>query len=273
MYLSPSITAIGSPFLSSTNTGLGNVLFQIASCYGIAKQTARIAVWNKVVVFAHQLSERFGFHHKETIFRNFLDTADVAFRTIGEMDPWVHDSGLLRQLTESRDPVELRGYFECVPYFDSYKSELVSLLSPDVASLQTIRDKYPILFNPTYTTISVHFRGQEYVRGHPISRPWNYEYYRRAVEAFKHEPNPLFLIFSDDVESVDVSFLGDAPYRILTSHKEDYLDLWSMSLCTHNILSKSTFSFWAAYLNRNPTRRAVYNKDEAKAFHAGFTPL
>ena len=273
MYLSPYIMASGSSFLSSTNTGLGNVLFQIASCHGLAKQTGRTAVWNKLVAFANQLSERFGFHHKTTIFRNFLDTVDVPFHTVAERDPWAHDLELLRNLKESSDPIELRGYLECVPYFDSYRSELVPLLSPDEGSLQKIRDTRPILFNPTYTTISVHFRGNEYLRGHCISRPWNYEYYRNAIAAFKHEPNPLFLIFSDDVGSIDVSFLGDMPYRILTSNTEDYLDLWSMSLCTHNILSKSTFSFWAAYLNQNPAKRVLYDKAEAKSFHAGFTPI
>ena len=36
-YITPYITAHTSGFLSTKNTGLGNVLFQIASCYGIAK--------------------------------------------------------------------------------------------------------------------------------------------------------------------------------------------------------------------------------------------
>ena len=70
MYIQPEITAKYSEFLSKKNTGLGNVLFQIASCYGIAKKTNRIPVYNNLAILTLKLKYYYGFNHENTIYRN-----------------------------------------------------------------------------------------------------------------------------------------------------------------------------------------------------------
>ena len=271
MLLTPRITAWDSPFLSAKNTGLGNVMFQIASCYGIAKKTGRKAVWNNVVRLADKLKDLYDYNHKTTIFRNFLEVSGANFQSVSEGDIYNYSSHLITTLQRTDSHIELNGYLECVDYFKEYKDEISELFSADDKSMELIKERHPILFDKHVTTISIHFRGNEYITHPQIGKTWDYDFYKKAVARFKGiSENPIFLIFSDDMERIDFSFLDGAPY-IKMSNSEDYIDLWCLTLCKHNVVSHSTFSFWGAYLNKNPGAVAIYNHKNAKKFNCGYS--
>lgn len=102
--------------------------------------------------------------------------------------------------------------------------------------------------------VSVHVRRGDYLtlrRKHPEV---TVEWYTRAMAKF---PGMQFMFFSDDL-----------PWcRQVFGHREDVQfaakqdcekDLICMSRCEHHICSASTFSWWGAWLNRNPDKRIIF---------------
>lgn len=271
LYISPSITAINSPFLNKHNTGLGNVLFQIASCYGLSKITNRKPLFNNVYIFANKLNELFGFPHKKTILRNCLISNNDKFEKIHEKNGMNRsfDDSLIEKICNSKSNIEIYGYLEHVNYFHQYKQEIIDLFSPDIESLEFIKLTQPILFDESVTTVSIHFRGNELYN----TLFWDYSFYTRAIKYISERYNNcIFLIFSDDFQKINYSFLDGYKFHNICN-QYDYLDIWCMSLCNHNIISHSTFSFWGAYLNSHTDALILYNNNLKTLYLPMFTPI
>ncbi|MBP5385739.1 MAG: alpha-1,2-fucosyltransferase [Lachnospiraceae bacterium] len=87
------------------------------------------------------------------------------------------------------------------------------------------------------------------------------EYYEQAVAKIRETcSNPRFYIFSDDSDFVKDEFVWLAD-KVIVSHNtgaQSFRDMQLMSTCRHNIIANSTFSMWAAILNRNPDHVTIY---------------
>ncbi len=78
-----------------------------------------------------------------------------------------------------------------------------------------------------------------------------------------------FFVFSDDVDwckSELVNKLNNVKSVTVVENEKDYIDFYLMSMCKHNIITNSTFSWWSAYLNQNPAKIVImpehwFNKD------------
>lgn len=85
-------------------------------------------------------------------------------------------------------------------------------------------------------------------------------YYLAALDTVREGiENPTVYVFSDDpnwaksnlplpCEKVVVDFNGP---------ETDFEDMRLMSLCQHNVIGNSSFSWWAAWLNANPDKRVA----------------
>jgi hypothetical protein len=68
-----------------------------------------------------------------------------------------------------------------------------------------------------------------------------------------------FLIFSDDIQWCKQNFPEMKNFVYIEGQK-DYEDFLLMSLCNHNIICNSSFSWWAAWINQNSNKIVIAPK-------------
>ena len=86
------------------------------------------------------------------------------------------------------------------------------------------------------------------------------DYYRKAISLMKERVGDChFFLFSDEPEWVKANLdLGDACTVVdVNTPLEPEQDLRLMSLCEHFIIANSTFSWWGAWLSRNPDKVVI----------------
>jgi hypothetical protein len=78
------------------------------------------------------------------------------------------------------------------------------------------------------------------------------EYYQRAIKLMNENvDNPHFFVFSDDMNWVrkEYEINGQHTFVDINDESNGTIDMQLMSLCKHNIIANSSFSWWAAWLN------------------------
>lgn len=152
---------------------------------------------------------------------------------------------------DKRKNYYLKGVWANEFYFDNIKEEI-----KEVFTFPPINDnenqKWCKLIQES-NSVSVHFRGGDYYKtGFPVL---DKEYYNKALEHIEENVrNASYFIFTDDEKHANEIFGGNNKrYHYINNNRGEmsYIDMQLMSLCQHNIVANSTFSFWGAYLNRN----------------------
>lgn len=110
--------------------------------------------------------------------------------------------------------------------------------------------------------VSIHIR-----RGDYLSQNWysshgvikSTGYYDNAIHFIESKiNNPYYFIFSDDINWVKENLkLINCTYINNNTANNSYADMYLMSLCKHNIIANSTFSWWGAWLNCNENKIVV----------------
>lgn len=113
--------------------------------------------------------------------------------------------------------------------------------------------------------VSLHIRRGDYVSNAKTNIHHGLcpiEYYEKSIEYIKLKINsPTFFIFSDDIHWAKDN-LKSTSEMIFVSKPEipDYEELILMSKCSHHIIANSSFSWWGAWLNPNPSKIVVAPK-------------
>jgi len=104
-------------------------------------------------------------------------------------------------------------------------------------------------------TVSIHIRkGADYNKK-LVTGTCQKEYYKNAIKLVEQKVSkPIYYIFTDNVDWVkeNIDFIQ---YSIIdwnsSKGKTSYIDMQLMSMCKHNIIANSTYSWWGAWLNSN----------------------
>jgi hypothetical protein len=145
----------------------------------------------------------------------------------------------------------LNGYWQSEKYF----SEIDTLIREDLKIEDNLKNyitnKYPIL---NESTVSLHVRRGDYIKlsgYHPIQ---SIDYYKKAYDII-NDNSINVLVFSDDINWCKENLKFDNIIHI--EGETNIVDMYIMSLCKHNIIANSSFSWWGAWLNENKDKKVI----------------
>jgi hypothetical protein len=163
------------------------------------------------------------------------------------------------------DQAYLDGFWQSEKYFTRVASTIredLRLKKPLQGELKGIVEKI-IETN----SISLHVRRGDYV-SNPATTAFHgvceTAWYEEAAKFLESKVNqPAFFVFSDDYEWAreNLRFQSPAIFIKPSLDGQECNDMYAMSLCKHNIIANSSFSWWGAWLNTNPEKIVVAPKN------------
>ena len=158
--------------------------------------------------------------------------------------------------------IYFKGFYQSEKYFAGIEKEVREAFVFDIrrASRRSLRAMQEIKADPH--AVSIHVRRGDYLLPENSRKYGNIctlQYYKNAMQYMKKKvPDAKFYFFSNDSEWVRKNLAnGDSVIVDCNHGKENYLDMYLMSQCSHNIIANSSFSWWGAWLNQNPDKIVI----------------
>lgn len=142
--------------------------------------------------------------------------------------------------------VILDGYFQSEKYFKEYRTEIIKA--------------FDIPYKALPGFVSIHVRRGDYLQFPDKHPAVPYAYIREAVFMMVEKGYKSFVVCSDDIKWCIEKFqpLKVSGAEFTYSEKRKPIeDLAMMQSCEYNIISNSSFSWWAAWLNPNPNKVVI----------------
>ena len=246
--------------------GLGNQLFQIYTLlsYAITYDINwyilytptignRPSYWNNVF---SKLSVHLRKYHVSNLF--IIDEKQL---------PIYHPDSIKPILTKNN--ILLNGYFQNYTYFEHTSKRISDVLNiPQLCSNAYTKYSYDYK-----STTSIHFRYGDYKLLSDHFNILEYVYYYNAISYILQNETPIsittnILIFYEASDYQQVSdiinrlkqhtLMATLNFIYIDTNIPDYEQIFIMSNCNNNIIANSTFSWWGAYFNVNPTPIVCY---------------
>ena len=155
----------------------------------------------------------------------------------------------------------LSGYWQSERYFADFADVLrndFTFRKPLVAENKRLAEEML-----EHNSVSIHIRRGDYVsiaKNASFYESCSLDYYYKGLAKIsERQPDLHVYVFSDDIEwakqNLDVAY----PITFINhNHGENaFEDMRLMSLCKHNIIANSSFSWWGAWLNQSPEKIVI----------------
>lgn len=237
-------------FLDATDYEHDTLRSYALSCFRIQEQFAPA----KEIARFHRFQKRRG---KMWSFYNYF-FADES-RYIEERQ-FNFDSRILK----TRNDAYFDGFWQTEKYF----SPIVNTIREEFRLKVPLGDRLASLqheIEHSEQSVALHVRRADYIANpgtHAYHGVCGKEYYNRAVEILSKKSSRLHLfIFSDDEIWAKENLRYPFPTTYISRESaKDHEDLYLMSLCKNNITANSSFSWWGAWLNKNPQKIIIAPK-------------
>ncbi|WP_297814790.1 alpha-1,2-fucosyltransferase [Segetibacter sp.] len=217
------------------------------------------SVWNKFFP-----NNRLYFYHlpyeMSGVKRTVLQLAELVSPSYNKrtfLEPYYHFNP---NFFKAPDDVFLIGYWMSWRYFEKFDKEIRQdfTIRPELIShLKVIEEK--ILET---NSVSIHIRRSDFTTSKNASLHGlvPIHFYEEAIKEITSKNSfSQFYVFSDDIDWVKQNLHSKYPITFVSNEvtKTAFEDFYLMTICKHNIIANSTFSWWAAYLNNNPNKTVI----------------
>ena len=252
--------------------GLGNQMFQ----YALALKQQQMGKTVKIDVTKYaehhwhndfELDQVFGLecpfadleeikklgYRKANRWTEFLRETPFVKKTIYNHEAYSFDAQVL-----DLDGYYIEGYWQSEQYFSDIEETIrKTYVFPELKQdwqkelVQSMRKTH---------SVSVHIRRGDYLNYPNLNGICTLDYYKNAMNYFRdrYQKNVCFYIFTNDFEWAKSHFKDeDCCFVQGNTGKESYRDMQLMSLCEHNVIANSSFSWWGAWLNANKEKTVI----------------
>jgi len=167
------------------------------------------------------------------------------------------------RLLNIQDNNYIEGYFQSEKYFKNIRGILLEqfIIKQELSDYTM---KIEVEINISHNSCSLHIRRGDYLNSDntKIHGSCDLEYYKKSIDYLEEKiSNIRYFIFSDDIKWCKENFnLANVIFVDNKETKIPHEDLYLMSLCNHNIIANSSFSWWGAWLNQNEEKMVLAPK-------------
>lgn len=248
--------------IAQIDGGLGNQMFQYALCQSFVSKGVKVKL--DISKFqagylhnGYELERIFGLREdycsrsERAIVKSLSKVLHVLFKHPYKEKrewQWIHHP----EVNKIRFGF-LKGYWQSEKYFSVSADGVRAKFTFPMLTDERNRAVQDAIANNN--AVSVHIRRGDYLRP-DMGCCLDIEYYLNAMALMNERvSDPHYFIFSDDIEWARENMKGSrAMFIDWNIGPNSFVDMQLMSLCRHNIIANSSFSWWGAWLNGNPSK-------------------